>query len=51
MKKIIISILAILAFSWVSGVSAGKYPGKDSPESVLTCAADETYRVTKKINI
>ena len=48
MKKIVILILAVGASFWISGVSAGKYPGKHSPESILTCAADETYRVAKK---
>jgi len=40
MKKIIISILAVLAFSWISAVSAGEYPSKGSPESVVTCGVN-----------
>jgi len=46
MKKIIILILAVCVFSWTSAVSAGKYPGKDSPESIVTCGSLlKTYEV------
>ena len=34
MKKIIISFLVVLAFSWASGVAADQ-----SPESFMTCAS------------
>ena len=44
MKKIIIMILAALAFSWAPVVSA-----EQSPESVVTCAmAGENYLVLSK---
>jgi len=39
MKKIIISILAVLVFSWTSAVSAGNGSSKGSPESVVTCGS------------
>jgi len=34
MKKIIISLLAVLAFSWASGVAADQ-----SPESIVSCSS------------
>jgi len=37
MKNIVISIFVVSALFWISGASAGKYPGKSSPESVVTC--------------
>ena len=37
MKKIVISLLAVLAFSWASGVAA-----EQSPESIVTCSANAT---------
>jgi hypothetical protein len=40
MKKIIISLLTVLAFSWASGVAADQ-----SPESIVTCANAGTYLV------
>jgi len=44
MKKIIISILAVLAFSWTPVVSA-----EQSPESVVTCVnAGENYFIYSK---
>jgi len=44
MKKIIISLLAVLAFSWTPVVSA-----EQSPESVVTCASAEgTYLILNK---
>ena len=49
MKKIVISIFVVSALFCISAVSAGKYPGKDSPESVVTCASAEgTYLVLNK---
>ena len=46
MKKIIILILAVLAFSWTPVVSA-----EQSPESVVTCAGPTSagdYRILSK---
>lgn len=43
MKKIIILILAALAFSWTPVVSA-----EQSPESVVTCASAGDHRVVCK---
>ena len=37
MKKILILIFAVFAFSWISLVSAGNWPVKESPESTVTC--------------
>ena len=42
MKMIVNVILVVLAFSWISGVSAEKKSGSKSPESIVTCAADAT---------
>ena len=46
MKKIIISLLTVLAFSWASGVAAENYPVKDSPESHVICENTEVIRLT-----
>ena len=43
MKKIVISIFVVSALFCISAVSAEKYPGKDSPESIVTCAHAGTY--------
>jgi len=45
MKKIIISLLAVLAFSWASGVAADRGMTQQSPESIVTCASLDTYVV------
>ena len=37
MKVIINVILAVLAFTWISGVSAGNGSNNQSPESMMTC--------------
>jgi hypothetical protein len=37
MKKIIIMLLVLSVFSWISVVSADNFPAKESPESMLTC--------------
>jgi hypothetical protein len=51
MKKIVILTLSVCALLWISGASAGKYPGKNSPESVVTCGpAGEYLVVTKSIS-
>jgi hypothetical protein len=46
MKKIIISLLTILAFSWASGVAAENYPVKDSPESHVICVNSGVKQLT-----
>lgn len=49
MKNIVISIFVVSALFWISGASAGKYPGKHSPESVVTCvSAGEPYFIVSK---
>jgi len=49
MKKIVISIFVVSALFCISAVSAGKYPGKDSPESVVTCVnAGERFLIYSK---
>ena len=40
MKNIIISLLAVLAFSWASGVAADQ-----SPESIVSCIGGHTFVV------
>jgi len=46
MKKIVILILTVLVFSWTSAVSAGNGSGKQSPESIVSCATQaHPYRV------
>lgn len=45
MKKIIISILAVLAFSWTPVVSAGNGSDKQSPESIVSCLGGNTFVV------
>jgi hypothetical protein len=37
MKKIVIAILVVVAFCWVSVVSADNSQGKESLESIVTC--------------
>lgn len=37
MKNLYLVIIAVLACSWVSGVSADKDSGKHSPESIVAC--------------
>jgi hypothetical protein len=44
MKKIVFVMLVVLAFTWISIVSAGNWPNKranwpvkESPESIVTC--------------
>ena len=37
MKKLVIAILVVVAFSWVSVVSADNKPVEESPESIVTC--------------
>ena len=37
MKKIVIVLLVFFAFSWISVVSAGHFPAKESPESTVHC--------------
>ena len=37
MKKIVIVLLVFFAFSWISVVSAGQFPAKESPESTVLC--------------
>jgi hypothetical protein len=46
MKKIIISLLAVLAFSWASGVAADRGMTQQSPESLVTCSSVDIYVVT-----
>ena len=49
MKNIVISIFVVSALFWISGASAGKYPGKNSPESVVTCVnAGAPYLIYSK---
>ena len=36
MKKLVIAILVVIAFSWVSVVSAENRRGEESPESIVT---------------
>jgi hypothetical protein len=38
MKIVMNVILVVLAFAWISGVSADKGSKKQSPESIVTCA-------------
>ena len=45
MKKIVCAILAVLACSWVSGVSADKGSGKHSPESIVACLGGANFVV------
>jgi len=40
MKNIIISLLAVLAFSWASGVAADQ-----SPESIVSCIGEKPFMV------
>ena len=42
MKMIMNVILVVIAFSWISGVSAGNGSGKQSPESIVTCSGAGT---------
>ena len=37
MKKLVIAILVVVAFSWVSVVSADNKPVEESPESIVWC--------------
>ena len=37
MKKIVIVLLVFFFFSWISVVSAGNFPAKESPESTVHC--------------
>ena len=37
MKKIVIVSLVFFFFSWISVVSAGNFPAKESPESTVHC--------------
>jgi hypothetical protein len=39
MNKIVTILLAVFVFSWASVVSAGNWPVKESPESIVTCGA------------
>jgi len=43
MKKIVISLLAVLAFSWASGVAADQ-----SPESIVSCSSTGIYGVAAR---
>jgi len=48
MKKIVIAILVVVVFSWVSVVSAENRRGEESPESIVTClnnAGNGPYQV------
>jgi hypothetical protein len=40
MKKIVIAILVVVAFCWISVVSADNKPVEESPESIATCVAN-----------
>ena len=53
MKKIVIATLIIFAFSWVSVVSAGNKPSKESPESSVTCLTYFVYlrSISETINV
>ena len=46
MKKIVIVLLVVLSFSWISVASAGKGSVKKSPESLVTCSSVDIYVVT-----
>ena len=37
MKKLVIAILVVVVFSWISVVSAENRRGEESPESIVTC--------------
>ena len=39
MKMIMSAILVVFVFTWISGVSADKKSGKQSPESFVSCAS------------
>jgi len=45
MKNHYLAIIAVLACSWVSGVSADKGSGKHSPESIVSCLGAHTFVV------
>jgi hypothetical protein len=39
MKKLVIAILVVVAFCWISVVSAENRRGEESPESFVTCGS------------
>jgi hypothetical protein len=45
MKTIMNVLLVIVAFAWITGVSADKGSRKQSPESILTCVSVDIYLV------
>ena len=56
MNKFLILIFAVSAFSWISLVSAGNWPVKESPESTVTCVTSDgvfiaDQSVLKTVNV
>ena len=39
MKKLVIAILVVVVFCWISVVSADNKPVEESPESIVTCVS------------
>ena len=50
MKKLVIAILVVVAFCWISVVSAENRRGEESPESIVTCVNNAGHGPHRLLN-